>query len=57
VLAAEPLLLVRETASRLGVSTATVYGLCDRGELISVRVSGPIRVRPQDLEAFIRGPR
>jgi excisionase family DNA binding protein len=54
-LAAEPLLSVRDVAAKLHVSTATVYGLCDRGELVHLRVSGAIRVRPEVLEAFIRG--
>ena len=31
-------LSVREAAQRLSVSTATVYALCDRGELAHVRV-------------------
>ena len=49
----EPLLSVREVASRLRVSTATVYRLCDRGELIHIRVSNAIRVPPADLEAYL----
>jgi excisionase family DNA binding protein len=48
------LLTVREVAARLSVSTATVYGLCERGEFAHVRVSGAIRVRREDLEAFAR---
>jgi excisionase family DNA binding protein len=48
------LLTVRQVADRLGVSAATVYGLCDRGELPHLRVSNAIRVRREDLEAFIR---
>jgi excisionase family DNA binding protein len=47
------LLKVREVAASLSVSTATVYGLCDRGELAHVRVSGAIRVRREDLEALL----
>ncbi|WP_224249458.1 helix-turn-helix domain-containing protein [Hyalangium gracile] len=50
---AERLLTVREVAERLGVSTATVYGLCERGELPHVRVSNAIRIRPADVEAFL----
>jgi excisionase family DNA binding protein len=49
----ERLLSVREAAARVRVSTPTVYGLCDRGELRYVRVSGGIRVRPADLEAYL----
>ena len=47
------LLVVRAVAARLGVSTATVYGLCARGELPYVRVSNVIRIEPRELEAFI----
>jgi excisionase family DNA binding protein len=50
----EGLLTVRETAELLRVSTATVYGLCERGELPHVRVSNAIRLRPQDVETFVR---
>ena len=54
----EALLTVRETARRLRVSTATVYLLCEQGELPHLRVSNAIRVRREDLEAFIgRGGR
>ncbi len=48
------LMSVREVATRLGVSTATVYGLCERGELRHVRVSNSIRLRVADIEDFIR---
>jgi excisionase family DNA binding protein len=47
------LLRVREVADRLGVSNATVYGLCERGELPCVWVVTSMRIRPDDLEAFI----
>jgi integrase len=49
----ERLLTVREVAERLGVCTATIYGLCERGDLPHVRVSNAIRIRPADLEAFL----
>jgi len=52
------LLSVREVAARLGVSTATVYKLCEQGELPYVRVSNAIRITPADLVDFIaRGRR
>jgi excisionase family DNA binding protein len=52
------LLTVKEAAARLRVSTATVYGLCERGRLPYVRVSThAIRIAEQDLSAFVRGRR
>lgn len=47
------LLSVREVAAQLGVSTASVYRLCDRGELAHVRISNAYRVHPDDLDRFI----
>jgi len=51
------LLTVRDVARVLRVSTATVYRLCDTGELPQVRVSNAIRVHPEDLEDYVRGQR
>jgi excisionase family DNA binding protein len=48
------LLTVKQVAARLGVSAATVYGLCERRELHHVRVANAIRVLPDALEAFLR---
>ena len=45
----DSLLIVREVAARLSVSTATVYALCARRELPHVRVLNAIRVAPADL--------
>jgi len=44
---------VREVAERLSVSTATIYTLCERGELPHVRISNAIRIEPAGLEEFI----
>jgi excisionase family DNA binding protein len=48
------LLTVKQVAARLGVSAATVYGLCERRELHHVRVANAIRVSPDAVEAFLR---
>jgi excisionase family DNA binding protein len=47
------LLSVGAVAERLGVCAATVYRLCDRGELPHVRIVNSIRIRPEDLRAFL----
>jgi excisionase family DNA binding protein len=47
------LLTVRAVADQLGVSTATVYTLVERGELGHVRVSNAIRIAGADVSAFI----
>jgi excisionase family DNA binding protein len=47
------LLTVREVAARLAVCTATVYALCERGELRHVRVASAIRIHPADVETLI----
>ncbi len=50
----EKLLTVAEVAEAMGVCRATVYALCDRGELPHVRVSNAIRFSGADLERFLR---
>ena len=45
-------LTVADVAGCLGVSTATVYGLCKRGELGHVRVANAIRVSERALAGF-----
>ena len=47
------LLRVAEVAEHLGVSNATVYGLCERGELPYVWLVNSMRIRPRDLEEFV----
>jgi excisionase family DNA binding protein len=47
------LLTVREVATLLRVSTATIYALAASRELLHVRVSNALRFRPEDLEAYI----
>ncbi|XXF81236.1 helix-turn-helix domain-containing protein [Myxococcaceae bacterium GXIMD 01537] len=47
------LLTVREAAERLGVCRATVYRMCERGELPHVRISNTVRVVPETLERVL----
>jgi excisionase family DNA binding protein len=52
------LLTVKEAAARLRVSTATVYGLCERGRLLYVRVSThAIRIGEGDLAGYLQSLR
>ena len=51
------LLTVREVAKRLSVSTATVYALCERGQLRHIRISNAIRIDVDAVGAFISGQR
>ena len=53
----ERLLTVREVARRLAVSTATIYALCERGQIRHVRISNAIRIELAKVEAFIAGQR
>lgn len=47
-----PLLTVRDVAAQLRVSAATVYSLCERGQLEHLRISNAIRVTPEALARF-----
>jgi excisionase family DNA binding protein len=51
------LLRVREVAEHLGVCNATVYRLLDNGGLPHVRIVNSIRIRPNDLNAFVSARR
>ena len=51
-----PLLTVRQVAQRLAVDDSTVRRLIQRGNLPAVKVGG-VRVRPEELEAFIEASR
>jgi excisionase family DNA binding protein len=51
---ARPLLSVRQVTKILGVCRATVYRLCDRGELPHFRILNAIRVDIQDVKALLR---
>ncbi len=48
------LLKAREVAEILNISRAYAYQLISRGELRSVTIGTARRVRPVDLESFIR---
>ncbi len=47
------LLTVREAAEQLGVCDATVYRLCESGDLRHLRIVHSIRIRRQDLAGFL----
>jgi excisionase family DNA binding protein len=47
-------LTVREVATRLRVSPATVYALCAAGKLPHARISNSLRIALKDFEAFVR---
>jgi excisionase family DNA binding protein len=46
------LLTVRAVAGRLGISTATLYKLCDRGDMARVRIGNAIRIEPAEVKAL-----
>lgn len=51
------MLTVKQAAARLGVSPATVYGLCQRRRLSHVRIGlgrGAVRIDEGDLENYVR---
>jgi len=51
------LLRVTEVAKMLGVGPCRIYQVCENGELPHVRINNSIRVRPDDLQAFIASRR
>ena len=51
------ILTIPEVAERLRVTTKTVYGLCQRGELPSFRVGRVLRCLKADLDQFIKRQR
>lgn len=48
------LLTVAEIAERLGVSKGMVYELTNTSALPSIKLGGVVRVREEDLDAFLR---
>jgi len=53
----DQLLRVAEAAEQLRVSTATVYKLCEAGELPHIRIIDSIRIRPADVAVFVAARR
>ena len=47
------LMTCQEVAERLQISESMAYTLTKRGEIPSVRLGRSVRVRPEDLQAFI----
>ena len=45
---------LREVASLLRVCTATVYSLCERGQLAHIRVGASIRIHQADVNLLLR---
>jgi len=50
----ESLLTVRQVAKFLQVCNASVYKLCEKRELVYVRILNSIRIAPADLSDLIR---
>jgi len=53
----QPLLSVRQVAALLGVCAATVYRMCEQGELPHFRVRNAIRVPVGTLKAYLERAR
>jgi excisionase family DNA binding protein len=49
------LLRLEDIADRLAVSRSMAWKLIPHGHLRSVRIGRAVRVRPEDLEAYIAG--
>jgi excisionase family DNA binding protein len=50
------LLRIEQIADRLSVSRSMAWKIIDLGLLRSVRIGRAVRVRPQDLEAYLADP-
>ncbi len=49
----ERLTTVRSVAARLGLSSASIYKLCQRGELRGMRIGGALRFSPQVIDDYV----
>ena len=52
-MSAAPLLSPEEVAQRCGLSRRAVYRAIERGELRASRLCSRIRIRPEDVDAWI----
>ena len=50
------LLRIEQVAERLSVSRSMAWKIIDTGQLRSVRIGRAVRVRPEDLEAYLADP-
>jgi excisionase family DNA binding protein len=50
-----PLLRIEDVARQLAISRSMAWKLVTYGQLRSVRIGRAVRVRPQDVEAFVEG--
>jgi excisionase family DNA binding protein len=48
-----PLLRIEDVARQLAISRSMAWKLVTYGQLRSVRIGRAVRVRPQDVEAFV----
>jgi excisionase family DNA binding protein len=47
------IITVSAVAARLGVSAASVYKLCQRGELRGLRIGGALRFQPSAIDEYL----
>lgn len=46
-----------EASERLGVTLRTLYRLIDEGQVVSYKFGRVIRIKEEDLDAFVEGAR
>ena len=51
-----PLLRIEQVAQRLSVSRSMAWKIIDDGQLRSLRIGRVVRVRPEDLDAYLVDP-
>jgi excisionase family DNA binding protein len=50
------LLRIEQVAGRLSVSRSMAWKIIDSGQLRSLRIGRVVRVRPEDLDAYLADP-